>query len=501
MSQPLSAADRSAITAEQGPVNMTMGAVVLLEDGPGLDYDAVCRRIMERIHLVPRYRQRLQEPTVAVRAQKPNDFLFHSWVADENFEVGMHVRLGALPAPAGERELADYVAREFSRRLDRSRSPWEIHLIRGLDGGRAAMILKMHHALVDGLAALGIGMVLFDAEPHPPVVEAVPASEARSGMALHRYLARLATNSATRPARLLWGAADRYLSAPTAVEGDLRRARDVVAAMVRNRAAAPMLPFNRTITANRSYALGATPFAPLRSVGKAAGGTVNDAVLAAVCGMLDRYLAAAGVDPTGLAGDPVALVPVSVRRPDEEGGNRISIVFVDLPVRERDPMRRIQLINERTRRLRGSAEVIAGALIVSSIGFVPPLVTSAISSAPSLPKVPALPKVPTKVANLSKVAGLPRREPAPARVPNNLVVSNIPGPQVPLYFNGTLVLGAHPVVPLNPANQGINVGVFSYNHGFYWGITADRALQPSIDVAADALRAAIDELVALAPRG
>lgn len=477
MSQPLSAADRSAITAEQGSVNMTMGAVVLLEDGPGLDYDAVCRRITERIHLLPRYRQRLQEPSVAMRARKPNDFLFHSWVADENFDVAMHVRLGALPAPAGDAELADYVAREFSRRLDRSRSPWEIVLLRGLPGGRAAMILKMHHALVDGIAALGIGMILFDAEKDPPVADPAVAADGRTGMALHRYLARLATASATRPARLLFDAADRYLSAPTTVEADLRRAREVVTAMLRNRAAAPVLPFNRPITANRSFALGSTSFAPLRKAGKTAGGTVNDAVLAAVTGMLDRYLSVAGVDVDRLAGDPVALVPVSVRRPDESGGNRISIVFIDLPVREHDPLRRIALINERTRRLRGSAEVIAGALIINSVGFVPPLVTSAVSSVPSLPS-------------------LPRRE-GPSRVPNNLVVSNIPGPQVPLYFNGTLVLGVHPVVPLNPSNQGLNVGVFSYNGGIYWGMSADRALQPSVTVAADALREAIEELVAL----
>jgi diacylglycerol O-acyltransferase len=142
---------------------------------------------------------------------------------------------------------------------------------------------------------------------------------------------------------------------------------------------------------------------------------------------------------------------------------------------------RIRLIAERTRRLRGSAEVVAGALIVSTVGFVPPLVMSAVSSVPSLP-------------------GLPRRE-GPARIPNNLVVSNIPGPQVPLYFNGTPVVGVHPVVPLNPANQGLNVGVFSYNHGFYWGISADRALDPPIDVAATALREALDEITALGTKG
>ncbi|MCW3011050.1 MAG: acyltransferase, partial [Solirubrobacterales bacterium] len=158
MAEPLSAADRSALSAEQGPVSMAVGGVMLLEDGPGLAPAAFLERVSARLHLLPRYRQRLQ---TAAGVLNP------VWVDDTTFDVGWHVRRAALGAGAGEAELAELVGREMGRRLDRSRPLWELTVVEGLADGRVALLAKMHHALVDGVAAIDIGTVLLDPGPEP----------------------------------------------------------------------------------------------------------------------------------------------------------------------------------------------------------------------------------------------------------------------------------------------------------------------------------------------
>ena len=450
----LSATDRSSLAAERGPVNMAMVGVLLLEPGPGLTYDALCARVEERIHLLPRYRQRLQEPALGL--------VNPVWVDDEHFDVRWHVRHAALPAPGGEAELAALVAREAARRMDRSRPLWELHLV---EGERTAVIAKMHHAVVDGVGAVGIAAILLDPGPEPLPVDAPAAWEPRP-YALREHLTALAARPVTRGQRLVLQATSRLLElTPRTAAGELARATELVAELARSRPVAPALPLNRPISANRAYALGRASLAAVKAAGKAAGGTVNDTILAVVAGMLARYLAAAGVDVAGLPRDPVALVPVSIRREGEDGGgNRISVVFVDLPAGEPSVARRIALVHERMSAITDSAAVAAGALTVDMSGFAPPLVSSVIA-----------------------------RATGGARA-FNLVVSNVPGPQLPLYLGGARVLGIHPAVPLNPADQGLAVGVFSYDGQVCFGLSADRELDPPVAVAAAALDAAVAEL-------
>jgi WS/DGAT/MGAT family acyltransferase len=288
---------------------------------------------------------------------------------------------------------------------------------------------------------------------------------------MRRYLTRLAAQPVVRAQRLFFDGTAKLLdTSPRSAALDLRRATEVLAAIAGTRSPAPPLPFNRRITANRSYALASAPLAAIKAAGKAAGGTINDAILAAVSGMLATYLEDAGVVPQQLVRDPVALVPVSIRAEGDAGasGNRISIVFVDLPVGEPDPAKRIALIAERMTRIKGSARVAAGALLVDMSGFAPPLLSSV----------------------LARATG--------GAAAFNLVVSNVPGPQFPLYLNGSRVRAAHSVVPLNPADQGLNLGVFSYDGGVYFGLSADRALDPPVDRALAGLQKALDELMALA---
>lgn len=458
MADPLSPADRSSLAAERGPVNMACSGLILLDRGPGVSYEALCRRIEERIHLIPRYRQRLEQDPLGVAPPV--------WVDDEHFDVRWHVRQVGLPAPGGDAELADVMAREASRLMDRSRPLWELHLVEGLAGDRMAVIPKMHHALVDGLAAVGVGLVLLDPGPEPPPAAPAPAPWRPERRLPGGALARIATAHITRATRLGLEAADRLLDlSPREAVADLRRASELARTLARGRPPAPRLPFNRPISANRRYAFTSTPLAALKAAGKAAGGTVNDAILAAVAGMLARYLKEAGIEPASLPRDPVALVPISVRREgDPELGNRISVVLVDLPAGEGDAARRIALVHERMTAIKGSAQVAAGALMVEATGFAPPLLAT--------------------IMALADTGG---------GGAFNLVVSNVPGPRVPVWLNGSRVRAVHPGVPLNPADQGLNVGVFSYDGTVCFGLTSDFDLDPPLERVVVALEAALAE--------
>jgi WS/DGAT/MGAT family acyltransferase len=319
----------------------------------------------------------------------------------------------------------------------------------------------MHHALVDGLAAVDIGTVLLDPSPEPldlgPGAEWAPRSYDRVG-----HLTRLGLEPARRATSLLRGSAQRALDAdPRRTAKELRGATELLAELARTRPQAPMTSLNHPIGPNRRYAIDRVELAGVKAAAKAAGGTVNDAILAVVTSTLERVLER----PAGAA-PPVALVPVSVRRPGEEGGNRISTVLVDLPVGLPDPAARIRAVHATTQRLKDSAAVRAGALLVGATGWAPPLVS----------------------ATLARAMGGIRAF--------NLVVSNVPGPQTPFYLNGSRLLEVYPAVPLNPATQGLTVGALSYAGGVHFGLLADRDLDPPLPEVAAALRAALDELLA-----
>jgi WS/DGAT/MGAT family acyltransferase len=463
VADPLSPSDRSSLAAERGPVNMAVGAVLVFESGRGLDYDAVVERLRTRLHLITRYRQRLASPVPGVAQPE--------WVDDEHFDLHWHVRHVALPQPGGDAELAAFVGQEFSRKLDRDRPLWELNVVTGLARRRVALVPRMHHALVDGVAAIDVGTVLLDpsAEPidiPPPEGPWEPQSYDRG-----RHLARLAATPFVRAQKLVLDTATRALdTSPRRAAEELRRATEVMAELARARPQAPMTPLNEPISPNRRYATARAPLADLKAAGKGAGGTVNDALLAVVAGMLRRYLEAAGMAP-GRSAAPVALVPVNVRREDERGelGNRLSTVFVDLPVTEPDPLARVQRISATMRELKDSGAVQAGALLVGATGWAPPLVSSVL------------------VRAMGGVRAF------------NLVVSNVPGPQQPFYLGGARMLEVFPVVPLNPVNQRLSAGIVSYDGGVFFGLLADRDLDPPVEVAAEALQAALAELLEAAP--
>jgi WS/DGAT/MGAT family acyltransferase len=455
MAEPLSAADRASLAAERGPVNMAVGAALLFDDGPGVEPGAVLERLDGRLHLVPRYRQRLEET--------PLGLAHPVWADDPHFDLGWHLRAGALPPPAGDADLCDLVGRRFSNRLDRARPLWELDVVGGLEGDRTALIPKMHHALVDGVAAIDVGTLLLDPTPEPIDVPAPDGAWEPAPYDRGRHLARLAATPFVRAQGLMLEAARRAVDvSPRRTAEDLRRATDLVTQLARTRPQAPMTPLNHPISPNRRFAVARGELAAVKAVARATDATVNDVLLGAVAGMLRRYLAGADVD-----GEPVALVPVSVRRPEEEGelGNRISTVFVDLPTGEAHPLERVRAVRAQTRELKDSAAVRAGAMLVGATGWAPPAISSLM------------------VRAMGGVRAC------------NLIVSNVPGPQQPFYLGGCRLREIFPVVPLNPPNQGLSVGILSYDGGVFFGLLADRALDPPVDHAAAMLESALAELV------
>ncbi|MFL5875202.1 MAG: wax ester/triacylglycerol synthase family O-acyltransferase [Solirubrobacteraceae bacterium] len=449
-SEPLTAADRASLTTERGPVNMAVGAAVVFEGGAGLSYEAVRERLTARLHLIPRYRQKLVEAPLGIAGPV--------WADDEDFDLDWHLDHATLPSPDA---LPDYLGREMSRKLDRARPLWELHIVDGLADGRVALMPKMHHALVDGVAAIDVSTVILDPSPEP--LDIPPPDEPWSPRPYDpgAHIARLAATPFVRAQQLAMDTALRALeTSPRSAADDLRKATDLLVELARQRPQAPMTPLNEPLGPNRRYASARADLGAIKAAGKATGGTVNDVLLAAVAGMLARYLPAT-------ESEPVALVPVSVRREEERGemGNRISMVFVDLPTDVDDPAERVQRVSAETRALKGSAAVRAGGLIAGATGWVPPAVSSL----------------------LARAMGGVRA--------HNIVVSNVPGPQQPFYLNGSRLLQASPAVPLNPANQRLTVGILSYDGGVSFGLLADRDLAPPVGEAAAALDASLAELL------
>jgi diacylglycerol O-acyltransferase len=437
---------------------MAIGGIMVFEGGHAFRQDVLLERVQSRLHLIPKYRKRLQAPAPGV--------LNPVWVDDEGFDLGYHVRRASLHGgdEGGYEQLAALVGQEMSRKLDRSRPLWELTVIDGLPDGRMALLSKMHHALVDGMGAVDIGTVLLDPTSEP--LDIPPPDEPWTPQAYdrRRHLTKLSLSPAVQARKFVFDSLDRAMNPrPLKVAGDLLKATELVTELARQRPAAPMTPLNEPIGPNRRYALHRARLVDVKAAAKAAGGTINDAILCVVAGMLRRYLADAGV---AVSSSPVALIPVSVRKTGEEGGNRISTVLVDLPVHEADPAERIRIVNAAMTEIKDSAAVRAGALAVAASGWAPPLVSS----------------------GLARAMGGVRAF--------NLVVSNVPGPQTTFYMNGSRMLEAYPCVPLNPANQGLNVGVISYDGGVGFGLMADRDLDPPLAVAAAHLRTSVDELVA-----
>ena len=423
-------------------------------------YQDLVDEISSRLHLVPRYRQRL--------AFVPLDQGRPVWVDDPHFKVTYHVRHTALPKPGGEEELKRLAGRVFSQALDRSRPLWEIWLVEGLADERFALLTKTHHALVDGISGVDIATVMFDVSPDPVPV-AAPEHEwiPRPLPTGPQLLADALLERATVPGEVVRGGR-AVLRGPRQVSTRLGRALVGVGALAwAGLRSAPLSPFNVRIGPHRRFTWLQGELDEFKAIKNAFGGTVNDVVIAVVAGALGRYMRLHG-HPT----DNVvlkAMIPVSVRADVERGalGNRVAAMWAPLPVGMTDPVERLLQISHAMQGIKESGQAIGAEALTHISGFAPPTI-------------------------MAQAARLQARQ----RL-FNLVVTNVPGPQFPLYMLGRELEAVYPMVPL-AENTALGIALMSYNGQLNFGLTADYDALADVETLADELRSSIAELAAAA---
>jgi WS/DGAT/MGAT family acyltransferase len=461
----LTGLDAQFLHLEDDRSHMHVGGVMIF-DGQPPPYDEIVQAIGARLHLVARYRQKLA--FVPLGQGRPR------WVDDPHFNLNYHVRLTALPEPGSEEQLKRLAGRLFSQRLDRDKPLWEIWIAEGLDGGeRFAIISKTHHALVDGISGVDLISVLFDTKPEP---SSPPSAEdgkrwlpqpTPSGAQL---LGEALVERATMPAELVRGAR-ALLRAPRRIARTALESLVSLGALAwAGLSPAPPTPYNTTIGPHRRFDWLRMELADIKAIKNSLGGTVNDVMLALVAGSLSRHLRRRGVDIEGM--EMKAMVPVSVRADEARGalGNQVAAMMAPLPVGTEEPITRYELINQAMAEIKRSGQAV-GAKVLTDLtdltGFAPPNI----------------------VSQASRVLVGQRWF--------NLTVTNVPGPQFPLYLMGREMLDVFPMVPLAP-NQALVVGIMSYNGHIDFGLTGDYDVMYDLhDLGAD-FEVALAELAAAA---
>jgi diacylglycerol O-acyltransferase / wax synthase len=456
----LTGLDASFLHIEDATSHMHVASVMLFE-GPPPPYDDLIEAIERRLPLVPRYRQRLAH--VPLQQGRPK------WVDDPHLNLRYHVRATALPSPGSERQLKDLAGRVFSQQLDRDKPLWEIWLVDGLEDERFALLAKTHHALVDGISGMDIVSVLFDTSPEP----AAPTDPGDrwlprplpSGVQL---LAEALLERATVPAEVA-RSVRALLRGPRRVVEGLRDAAVGVGAMAwAGINAAPASPYNKPIGPHRRYTWVRANLRDVKAIKDSLGGTVNDVVLAVVAGALGKHLRRRGQNTDGL--ELKAMVPVSVRTELEEGalGNRVAAIMAPLPVWCQEPVARMDIVREELKGLKQGGQAVGAQVLTGLSGFAPPTIMD-------------------QAARL-----MVRRQRF-----FNVVVTNVPGPQFPLYVLGRRMIETFPMVPL-AKNQALGIALLSYDGHINFGLVGDFDLLWDLDELAEDVQESLAELAEVA---
>jgi WS/DGAT/MGAT family acyltransferase len=467
--QQLSGLDGAFLTMESGTVFGHVGSVCILDTRTArhrLTLRHVTRVIESRLPLVPLFRRKLV--TVPLGLDQPY------WVDDPDFDIEFHVRSLALPSPGSDAQLAEQVAALHARPLDRSRPLWELYLITGLSDRRAAIYSKIHHAAIDGVSGGDVMTAVLDLTPEGrPAPEEEPfQGEARPGAPW--LLGRSAATLAMQPLRATRLATELARSVP----GLAVAARPLAERIARGHhpalmsgagLRAPVTPFNGLISAHRRWATADLPLAEVKEVRRGTQLTVNDVVMALCAGTLRRYLA--GHDSLPRA-PLVAAVPVSVRRREQAGsyGNKISLMLTALPTQLEDPVERLRVMHRALRVAKDQHGAIPAGLLGDVSEFAMPVLANQAW------------RMTARLRLFERVT------------PFNLIVSNVPGPSVPLYFAGAELLAIYPVSAITDG-QALNITVMSYAGSLRFGLVACREICPDLGRMAQGLRLELDALL------
>jgi diacylglycerol O-acyltransferase len=458
----LTGLDAAFLAMETRTVFGHVGSICVLDPSISPEpftYERTLRLIESRLPLVPPFRRRLVE--VPLGLDQPY------WIEDPDFDIEFHVRELALPAPGDDRQLAEQAARLHARPLDRSRPLWEIYLIWGLEGGRVALYSKVHHAAIDGVSGNDILSAVLDLSPHGrapsdlPPESAVRTERAPNGLEL---LTRSAVSLAGHPVRAVRVGLGLLRSVPALATSPMRPRLPLVdrflrpdgeAVLSQPGLRAPQLPFNRPITQHRRWAFRTLPLDDVKKIKNATGSTVNDVVMTLCAGALRRWL----IDHDALPDGPlIAAVPVSVRTEEQKGkhGNQVSTMLAILPTHLDDPRDRLRTVHEAMRAAKEQHQALPATLLADVTQF-------------------AMPALAGQAARLSARLRLVERVNM-----FNLIISNVPGPNVPLYFAGAKLLTYYPLSAISDG-QGLNITAMSYQNQLFFGLTACRELVPDVD--------------------
>jgi diacylglycerol O-acyltransferase len=449
--------DASFLYLERPAMHMHVAALSVFDpstrpDGK-LRYDDVARVIASRIHLAPRFRRKV----LAV----PAHLGLPVWADDERFDLDFHVRRAAVPAPGGRRELTDHVQRVLSRPLDRTKPLWELYVIEGLEGGHVATLFKVHHAMIDGISGMQLAAAIYDLEPQPAAYPAGQSWRPEPEPSRADLLREALAVQLTHPARALAGAATELMQAPAVTALGF----GVVASGVRSlfgMGARPESPFDVAIGPNRRFAMAEAPLQRFKDAKDALGGTVNDIVLTVVAGALHALLRERRVPTRGRT--LRVMVPVSVRTNDDGGvGNRVAPAFVNVPVGAMSPKRRLAEIRTGTRHLKDSMMALGADAIIGLGAYAPGGLLAAAARAVSRGRW------------------------------FNLVVSNIPGPQQPMYLAGARLVANYPSMPLGE-NSALSIACSSLGGVMAFGLTGDWDGMPDIHGLAIHIEGSLDDL-------
>ncbi len=467
MGDRLQALDAAFLAFETQSAHMHIGSLAIFEGGSledGVSYEEIYEQVIDlllsRIHLVPRFRKRVDFAPLGIVPPE--------WVDDDRFDVRYHVRRVALPSPGRESQLFNLVGHIMSRPLDRRKPLWELYLVEGLQGGKGAIVQKTHHCLVDGISAVDIGTVMLDFTPDAKVGEPEPWTP-EPGRSLAARVAEFGLERLRSPRKVVQTLTSA-LKSPGEIAAAIHERATGIGSLFSSRGGlmAPPSPINVPISPHRKFVGIKVSLADLKTIKNSLGGTVNDVILSATAGGLRHFYEVRGEQldsETFLR----ALVPVSVRSADEflALGNRVSAMVVSLPIGVDDPLERYRLVGEETKDLKESHQAVGAEFLVELSSWAPP----------------------TLHAMAARLMGRQRLF--------NLTVSNVPGPQVPLYVLGARLVEAYPVVPL-AENGALSVGVTSYDGGVFFGLNADAEALPDVHVVAEGIEKSVMEYLALA---